>query len=67
MNTPNKSRDCVIFVAIGLAWMGCGCAYVRPPAQDRAVWEQQQKPQLTDAERAGYEFVQGLWPVGWSP
>ena len=49
---------------LALALLGSGCAYVRPPAQDRAVWEHQQKPKLTDGEKAFYEMIQGLWLGG---
>lgn len=54
----------IAMAAISLGMVGSGCAYLRPPANDRAVWEQQQKPNLTEGEIAFYEFIQGLWLMG---
>jgi hypothetical protein len=36
----------------GIALMGCGCASLRPPAQDREAWEAQQRQAAVRQESA---------------
>jgi hypothetical protein len=39
-------------VVVGMALMGCGCASLRPPAQDREAWEAQQQQAAARQEAA---------------
>jgi len=63
MRTQLRAR-LIALGAIALMMAASGCAYLRPPASDRAVWEHQQKPNLSEGEIALYEFIQGLWLMG---
>ena len=39
-------------VVVGTVLMGCGCASLRPPAQDREAWEAQQQQAAARQESA---------------
>jgi len=56
----------IIALSIALVLMGSGCASLRPPAEDRAAWEQQQKQQEETASNSSNWkinplFIWSLW------
>jgi hypothetical protein len=67
LNFYMKLKPRIIVVALGLALMGSGCAYFRPPAENRTDWALQQKPQISETDQKFYRLLQDLWLSGSSP
>jgi hypothetical protein len=47
-----KPAKPILISVIGLALMSSGCAYLRPPAEDKETWELQQKHEEAQKESA---------------
>jgi hypothetical protein len=62
-----KTMRQMTVLSIGLALMSNSCASLRPPAEDKAVWEQQQNQEAhqTDNLWPGWlSWLGAFWPGG---
>jgi hypothetical protein len=54
-------KSSIMIIVLQLALTGSGCSSLRPPAENRADWEQQQKKEAEVANNALWGEHQGMF------